>query len=109
MKQQLQALKPVYKVKEGQDTKIQTLEKEQEKVRGETAAKDQKAHFQLQQEKALMETELEELHLMELGQINTMGLDLLKPQNPPPMTYFLQLDHVYFNKATPPHSATPCA
>ncbi|NP_001395708.1 coiled-coil domain containing 121, retrotransposed [Rattus norvegicus] len=74
LKQQLQALKPIYKVKEGQDMKIQSLEQEQEKVRGETAAKDQKAHFRFLQEKALMEKELEDLHLMELGQINTTGL-----------------------------------
>lgn len=74
LKQQLQALKPVYKVKESQDLKIQTLEKEREKVRGETAAKDQEAHFQFLREKALMEKELEEWHLLELGQINTAGL-----------------------------------
>lgn len=54
--------------------KIQTLEKEQEKVQGKTAAKDQKARFWFLWEKALMEKELEELHLMELGQINTTGL-----------------------------------
>ena len=74
LKQQLQALKPVYKIKKGQDVKIQTLEKEQEKVRGETAIKDQEAHFQFLREKALMEKELQEWHLMELGQINTTGL-----------------------------------
>lgn len=74
LKQKLRALEPVYKVKERQDTKIQTLKKEQEKVRDETAAKDQEAHFRFLREKAVMEKELEEWHLMELGQVNTTGL-----------------------------------
>lgn len=74
LEQQRQALKPVYRVKERQDMKLQTLEKEIEKIRGETAAKDQEAHFRFLREKALMEKELEELHLMELGQMSTKGL-----------------------------------
>ena len=32
----------------------------------------------------------------------------LKPQCSPPVTHFLQKGHTYFNKATPPNSATPC-
>ncbi|XP_059136627.1 coiled-coil domain-containing protein 121-like [Peromyscus eremicus] len=74
LRQQLQALKTVYTVKERQDTTIQTLEKEKEKIRGETAAKDQEAHIRFLREKALMEKELQELDLMELGQISTKGL-----------------------------------
>ncbi|KAL1769733.1 hypothetical protein HispidOSU_008790, partial [Sigmodon hispidus] len=74
LKQQLQALRTVYMVKERQDMKIQSLEEEKEKIRGETAAKDQEAHIQFLREKAQMEKDLEELHLMELGQISTKGL-----------------------------------
>lgn len=73
LQQQLQALKAVYTVKEWQDRKIQTLEKEKEKIRGETAAQDREAHIQFLREKAQMEKELEELHLMELGQSSTKG------------------------------------
>ncbi|XP_051004002.1 coiled-coil domain-containing protein 121-like [Acomys russatus] len=73
LEQQRQALKPVYVVKERQDMKMQALEEEIEKIRGETAAKDQEAHFQFLWERALMEKELEELHLMELGQVSTKG------------------------------------
>ncbi|XP_005349068.1 coiled-coil domain-containing protein 121-like [Microtus ochrogaster] len=73
LQQQLQALKTVYTIKEWQDRKIQTLEKEKEKIRGETAAKDREAHIQFLQEKARMEKELEELRLMELGQSGTKG------------------------------------
>ncbi|XP_003509010.1 coiled-coil domain-containing protein 121 isoform X1 [Cricetulus griseus] len=71
LKRQLQDLKTVYKVKEGQDKKIQALEKEREKIRCETAAKDQEAHKQFLREKALVEKELEELHL---GQMSAKGL-----------------------------------
>ncbi|KAL6037088.1 hypothetical protein STEG23_030203 [Scotinomys teguina] len=74
LRQQLQALKTVYMVKERWDVKIQTLEKEKEKIRGETAIKDQEAHFQFLREKALMEKELEEFESMERGQISTEGL-----------------------------------
>nr|XP_006974279.2 coiled-coil domain-containing protein 121-like [Peromyscus maniculatus bairdii] len=74
LRQQLQALKTVYMVKERQDATIQTLEKEKEKIRGEAAAKDQEAHMRFLREKALMEKELQELDLMELGQISTKGL-----------------------------------
>ncbi|XP_052592635.1 coiled-coil domain-containing protein 121-like [Peromyscus californicus insignis] len=74
LRQQLQALKTVYMVKERQDTTMQTLEKEKEKIRGETAAKDQEAHIRFLREKALMEKKLQELDLMELGQISTKGL-----------------------------------
>ncbi|XP_036058634.1 coiled-coil domain-containing protein 121-like [Onychomys torridus] len=74
LRQQLQALKTVYMVKERQDMEIQTLGKEKEKIRGETAAKDQEAHVRFLREKALMEKELQELDLMELGQISTKGL-----------------------------------
>lgn len=73
LQQQLQALKAVYTVKEWQDGKTQTLEKEKEKIRGETAAKDREAHIQFLREKARMEKELEELRLMELGQSSTKG------------------------------------
>ncbi|CAH6789606.1 Ccdc121 [Phodopus roborovskii] len=74
LKQQLQALRTIFKVKERQDMKMQALEKEKEKIRSETAAKDQEAHMQFLQEKALMEKELEELHLMQLGKISAKGL-----------------------------------
>ncbi|XP_059137026.1 kinesin-like protein KIF26B [Peromyscus eremicus] len=74
LRQQLQALKTVYMVKERQDMTIQTLEKEKEKIRGETAAKEQEAHIRFLREKALMEKELQELDLMKLGQISTKGL-----------------------------------
>lgn len=74
LKQQLQELKLVCMVKERQDMRIQTLEKEIEKIRGETAAKDREAHVQFLREKALMEKELEELRLVELGHVSTEGL-----------------------------------
>ncbi|CAO2638699.1 Coiled-coil domain-containing protein 121 [Lemmus lemmus] len=73
LQQQLQALKTVYTVKEWQDRKIQTLEKEKEKIRGETAAKDREAHVLFLREKALLEKGLEELRLAELGQSRTEG------------------------------------
>ncbi|XP_008847404.1 coiled-coil domain-containing protein 121-like [Nannospalax galili] len=74
LKQRLQTLKPVYIVKERQDKKMQALEKEKEKIRGETAAKDQEAHLQFLREKALMEEQLEDLHSMELGRVDTREL-----------------------------------
>ncbi|XP_015335314.1 coiled-coil domain-containing protein 121 [Marmota marmota marmota] len=58
LKEQLKALKNISKIKEKQDMRIESLEKEKEKIKAETPLKDQKAHLQFLQQKALLEKQL---------------------------------------------------
>uniref|UniRef100_A0A8D2E363 DUF4515 domain-containing protein n=1 Tax=Sciurus vulgaris TaxID=55149 RepID=A0A8D2E363_SCIVU len=62
LKEQLKALKNISIIKERQDMRIETLEKEKEKIKAETPLKDQKAHLQFLQQKTLLEKQLTELH-----------------------------------------------
>jgi len=51
---------------------------------------------------------LEELRVLHLD-LQAVGRDseLLWPQSPPSVTYFLQQGHTHFNKVTPPNSTSP--
>ncbi|ELV13728.1 Coiled-coil domain-containing protein 121 [Tupaia chinensis] len=67
LKQQLQALRDISVLKEKQETEIQALQEKKKKVQAETATKKQQAQVQLLQEKALLEKQLSEPNVCQLG------------------------------------------
>ncbi|XP_031235271.1 coiled-coil domain-containing protein 121-like [Mastomys coucha] len=68
LKDSRQLLEEKYRVQAENRLFMEYLRKNKEQ------SKDQEAHFQFLREKALMEKELQEWQLLELGQINTAGL-----------------------------------
>ncbi|KAM5254106.1 coiled-coil domain-containing protein 121 isoform 1-T1 [Hipposideros larvatus] len=67
LKQQLQVLRDVSLLKEKQEQAIQALEEEKKQVQAETAAKKQEVQVQYLQEKALLEKQLSEPDVRQLG------------------------------------------
>ncbi|XP_070091753.1 coiled-coil domain-containing protein 121 isoform X3 [Equus przewalskii] len=67
LKQQLQAMSNISIVKEKQEREMQTLLEEKKKAQAETAARKQEIQVQLLQEKALLEQQLSEPEMRQLG------------------------------------------
>ncbi|KAF6320918.1 coiled-coil domain containing 121 [Rhinolophus ferrumequinum] len=67
LNQQLQALRDVSLLKEKQERAMQTLEEEKRKVQAETTGKKQEIQVQYLQEKALLEKQLSEPDVRQLG------------------------------------------
>ncbi|XP_014705879.3 coiled-coil domain-containing protein 121 isoform X1 [Equus asinus] len=67
LKQQLQAMSNISIVKEKQEREMQTLLEEKKKAQAETAARKQEIQVQLLQEKALLEKQLSEPEMRQLG------------------------------------------
>ncbi|XP_008070955.2 coiled-coil domain-containing protein 121 [Carlito syrichta] len=67
LKHQLQAVRDISLIKEKQEMEIQTLQEEKKKVQAETAAKKQKIQVHFLEEKALLEKQLSEPDMKQLG------------------------------------------
>ncbi|XP_008579559.1 PREDICTED: coiled-coil domain-containing protein 121 isoform X2 [Galeopterus variegatus] len=67
LKQQLQAMRGISILKEKQEIEIQTLQEEKKTVQAEGAARKQEVQVQLLQEKALLEKQLSEPDMRQLG------------------------------------------
>ncbi|XP_048208183.1 coiled-coil domain-containing protein 121 [Perognathus longimembris pacificus] len=74
LKQALLALRDISLLKERQEMTLLELQQEKEKVESETIMKDQEAHFQFLQQKALLEKQLNELDRLQKGDTRTREL-----------------------------------